>query len=189
VKYGCDTCHNIPGVLTATATVGPPLSQIALRSYLAGRIDNTPENMIKWIRQPHSVDPQTAMPETGVTERVMAGTSRPISTRSGRQASDLQTAYAGGRAMALRVRSRAGQSQPQQSTPTHTAPLILTVTAGRARDDGGRTRVAGSRPHHIRRLLRLQRHPALHGSRNAHRVREEQGRPVADPRRAWTQAR
>jgi cytochrome c len=69
VKYGCDTCHNIPGVLTATATVGPPLSQVALRSYLAGRIDNTPENMIRWIRQPHSVDPQTAMPETGVTER------------------------------------------------------------------------------------------------------------------------
>jgi cytochrome c2 len=69
VKYGCDTCHNIPGILTATATVGPPLSQIALRSYLAGRIDNTPENMIRWIRQPHSVDPQTAMPETGVTER------------------------------------------------------------------------------------------------------------------------
>lgn len=67
-KYGCDTCHNIPGVLTATATVGPPLQQIALRSYLAGRIDNTPENMIKWIRQPDSVDPQTAMPETGVTE-------------------------------------------------------------------------------------------------------------------------
>jgi cytochrome c len=55
-------------VLTATATVGPPLMQIGLRSYLAGRIDNTPENMIKWIRQPHSVDPQTAMPETGVTE-------------------------------------------------------------------------------------------------------------------------
>jgi cytochrome c2 len=68
VKYGCDTCHSIPGVLTATATVGPPLSQIALRSYLAGRIENTPENMIEWIRQPHSVDPQTAMPETGVTE-------------------------------------------------------------------------------------------------------------------------
>ena len=26
VKYGCDTCHSIPGVLTATATVGPPLT-------------------------------------------------------------------------------------------------------------------------------------------------------------------
>lgn len=68
VKYGCDTCHDIPGVLTATATVGPPLSQIARRSYLAGRIDNTPENMIWWIRQPRSVDPETAMPATGVTE-------------------------------------------------------------------------------------------------------------------------
>jgi cytochrome c2 len=68
VNYGCDTCHSIPGVLTATATVGPPLSQVALRSYLAGRIDNTPENMIRWIRQPRSVDPETAMPETGVTE-------------------------------------------------------------------------------------------------------------------------
>ena len=67
-NYGCDTCHSIPGVSTATATVGPPLAQIGLRTYLAGRIDNTPENMIRWIRQPLSVDPQTAMPETGVTE-------------------------------------------------------------------------------------------------------------------------
>ena len=66
--YGCDTCHFIPGVLTATATVGPPLEQIGLRSYLAGRIDNTPENMIKWLRDPRSVDPQTAMPQTGLTD-------------------------------------------------------------------------------------------------------------------------
>lgn len=66
-KYGCDTCHVIPGVLTANATVGPPLTQIALRAYLAGRIDNTPENMIKWIRHPHSVDDKTLMPEMGVS--------------------------------------------------------------------------------------------------------------------------
>jgi putative membrane protein len=68
-QYGCDTCHTIPGVRTATATVGPPLTQIARRAYLAGRIENTPENMIQWIRQPHTVDPETAMPETGVTAR------------------------------------------------------------------------------------------------------------------------
>ena len=66
-KYGCDTCHVIPGVLTADATVGPPLTQIAQRAYLAGRIDNTPENMIKWIRHPHSVDDRTLMPEMGVS--------------------------------------------------------------------------------------------------------------------------
>jgi putative membrane protein len=66
-KYGCDTCHVIPGVLTADATVGPPLTQIARRAYLAGRIDNTPENLIRWIRHPHSVDDRTLMPEMGVS--------------------------------------------------------------------------------------------------------------------------
>ena len=66
-KYGCDTCHVIPGVLTADATVGPPLTQIARRAYLAGRIDNTPENLIKWIRHPHSIDEKTLMPEMGVS--------------------------------------------------------------------------------------------------------------------------
>jgi cytochrome c1 len=68
-NYGCDGCHTIPGVRTADATVGPPLTRIALRSYLAGRIENTPENMIRWIREPLSVDDKTAMPNTGVTER------------------------------------------------------------------------------------------------------------------------
>jgi len=66
-KYGCDTCHTIPGVLTADAVVGPPLTQIARRTYLAGRIQNTPENMIQWIRHPHSVDEKTSMPEMGVS--------------------------------------------------------------------------------------------------------------------------
>ena len=67
-RYGCAGCHTIPGIEGATATVGPPLEQIGLRSYLAGRIDNTPENMIKWLRDPRSVDSQTAMPQTGITE-------------------------------------------------------------------------------------------------------------------------
>jgi cytochrome c2 len=68
-NYGCDSCHTIPGVLTATATVGPPLTAVARRTYLAGRIENTPENMMRWISHPHSIDDKTAMPETGVTDR------------------------------------------------------------------------------------------------------------------------
>ena len=28
-KYGCDTCHTIPGVRTANARVGPPLDGVA----------------------------------------------------------------------------------------------------------------------------------------------------------------
>jgi cytochrome c2 len=67
-NHGCDTCHTIPGILTATATVGPPLTQVGLRSYLAGRIENTPENLIRWIKHPRSVDEKTAMPETGVND-------------------------------------------------------------------------------------------------------------------------
>ena len=68
-QYGCDSCHTIPGIPTADATVGPPLNRIARRVYLAGHIENTPENMMRWIRNPHAFDQKTAMPEMGVTER------------------------------------------------------------------------------------------------------------------------
>jgi cytochrome c len=68
-NYGCDSCHTIPGILTAVATVGPPLTQLGRRTYLAGRLENTPQNLMRWITHPRSVDEQTAMPETGVTDR------------------------------------------------------------------------------------------------------------------------
>jgi cytochrome c len=68
-RYGCGTCHTIPGVRGATANVGPPLDKIALRGYLAGRLPNTPGNLLLWIRAPRSVDAKTAMPDMGVSER------------------------------------------------------------------------------------------------------------------------
>ena len=49
--------------------VGPPLTGIANRVYLAGRLTNTPENLKRWILNPKEVDSQTAMPVTGVTEQ------------------------------------------------------------------------------------------------------------------------
>jgi cytochrome c len=67
-RYGCGACHDIPGVRGASATVGPPLGGIALRSYLAGQLSNTPENMRRWIQQPQHVEPGTAMPDMGVTD-------------------------------------------------------------------------------------------------------------------------
>jgi cytochrome c len=67
-SYGCGTCHTIPGVGGATGTFGPPLAGIALRSYLAGRLSNSPANLIRWIQHPRAVDPQTAMPELGVPD-------------------------------------------------------------------------------------------------------------------------
>jgi cytochrome c len=67
-QYGCGTCHEIPGVPGATGAVGPPLAKIAMRSFLAGHLSNTPEHMIRWIRHPQKEEPGVAMPEMGVSE-------------------------------------------------------------------------------------------------------------------------
>ena len=67
-KYGCQSCHTVPGVVGAVGLVGPPLAGIASRSYIAGVLPNAPDNMLRWIRDPKAVDPLTAMPNTGVTQ-------------------------------------------------------------------------------------------------------------------------
>jgi cytochrome c len=67
--YGCGSCHTIPGVPGADALVGPPLGEMASRMYIAGRLTNTPQHMIRWIQDPRAVDSATAMPNVGVTER------------------------------------------------------------------------------------------------------------------------
>jgi cytochrome c len=66
-EYGCQSCHTIPGVRGANGLVGPPLNQIARRVYIAGMLPNTPENMMRWIRNPAQVQ-MTAMPNMGVTD-------------------------------------------------------------------------------------------------------------------------
>lgn len=66
--YGCGTCHTIPGIPGADANVGPPLTKFAERHYIAGRLVNTPDNLVKWIMDPQEVEPGTAMPDMGVTE-------------------------------------------------------------------------------------------------------------------------
>ena len=68
-RYSCAICHTIPGVEGARGQVGPSLEGIAVRTYLAGKLPNTPPNLIKWIREPQEVQPGTAMPELGVTEQ------------------------------------------------------------------------------------------------------------------------
>jgi mono/diheme cytochrome c family protein len=68
-QYGCVACHEIPGVAGATARVGPPLGGVATRGLLGGVLPNTPENMVRWLRYPQAVDPPTAMPDLGVTDR------------------------------------------------------------------------------------------------------------------------
>jgi cytochrome c len=67
-RYGCAGCHTIPGARNTTALVGPTLEKIASRSYVGGVTANTPENMIRWILNPQSLNPRSAMPNLRVTE-------------------------------------------------------------------------------------------------------------------------
>lgn len=68
-KYGCQTCHTIPGIPGARGMVGPPLETIGNRYIIAGELPNTPENLTRWIQHPHQVEPHTMMPDMGVTEQ------------------------------------------------------------------------------------------------------------------------
>ncbi len=67
IHYGCPTCHVIPGVPGAVGKVGPSLKSLAQRSYLAGTLPNTPENLQVWLLQPQAIHPGTAMPDMPLT--------------------------------------------------------------------------------------------------------------------------
>lgn len=67
-RYGCVACHTIPGLPGHGANVGPPLAQMAARAYVAGVLPHTPDNLVRWLRNPPAVDPRTVMPNLGVSE-------------------------------------------------------------------------------------------------------------------------
>lgn len=68
-QYACVACHTIPGITGPDARVGPPLAGVATRTTLGGVLPNSPDNMVRWIREPQNIAPLTAMPNLGVTER------------------------------------------------------------------------------------------------------------------------
>ena len=68
-QYACSACHTIPGIAGSHPQVGPPLAGIARRSLVAGRLANTPDNLVRWITRTHEVDARSAMPDMGVSEQ------------------------------------------------------------------------------------------------------------------------
>ncbi len=64
--YGCTSCHSIPGVRGANALVGPPLTAFAERRFIAGRVPNEPDHLVRFIVNPQSIKPGSAMPITGI---------------------------------------------------------------------------------------------------------------------------
>jgi cytochrome c len=63
------TCHTIPGIYTARGVVGPPLYFFGRRTMVAGELPNTPENLVRWLRNPPGVEPGTAMPNLGLSDQ------------------------------------------------------------------------------------------------------------------------
>lgn len=66
-KYGCGTCHVIPGIADAHGAIAPSLEHFKARPTLGGKLPNNPETMIKWVQNPQALDPQGTMPNLGVT--------------------------------------------------------------------------------------------------------------------------
>jgi cytochrome c1 len=66
--FGCGSCHVVPGVTGARGKTGPPLTHFAERSFIAGAVPNNRDNLLRWIRDPQSIQPGTAMPTLGVSE-------------------------------------------------------------------------------------------------------------------------
>ena len=51
----------------ADARVGPSLEGIAQRKYIAGRLPQSGDSLVAWIRSPKSFKPETLMPDLGVS--------------------------------------------------------------------------------------------------------------------------
>ncbi|MBW7969579.1 c-type cytochrome [Bradyrhizobium sp. BR 10289] len=68
-QYQCGVCHDIPGIAGADGNVGPPLHRIGTRTYIAGYIHNSPDNMADWIEDPQRALPGNAMPRMGIPQK------------------------------------------------------------------------------------------------------------------------
>lgn len=68
-QYRCGACHWIPGIDNARGLVGPPLNMFGRRTFVGGEVANTPDNLVRWIQNPKSIEPGTAMPDLGLSQQ------------------------------------------------------------------------------------------------------------------------
>lgn len=68
-SYTCVNCHTIRGT-EATASIGPDLTNIALRKELGGGVlENSPENLARWLKNPQEFKPGSKMPDFNLTDK------------------------------------------------------------------------------------------------------------------------
>jgi cytochrome c oxidase subunit 2 len=65
----CINCHAIRGVPGANSSVGPDLTHVASRRQIAaGMLEETPENMRQWLKNPQRTKPGCFMPDFYLTD-------------------------------------------------------------------------------------------------------------------------
>ena len=66
-RYGCGSCHSIPGIDWADAHVGPSLYHYRKRAYIAGMVPNERDSLVQFLMEPTSIHIRTAMPDVGLS--------------------------------------------------------------------------------------------------------------------------
>lgn len=71
-QYSCLNCHSINGIST-NGTAGPDLTHLGGRQTLGGGvIDNTRDNLVRWLENPQAVKPGCLMPNFNLTQQQAA---------------------------------------------------------------------------------------------------------------------
>jgi cytochrome c len=71
VSRGCIACHRAPGVPEAQGTIGPNLRGVGdpnAHPKIADAVQNTHDNLVRWLVNPPAVKPGTAMPSLGLSQ-------------------------------------------------------------------------------------------------------------------------
>ncbi|MGQ0605206.1 MAG: cytochrome c oxidase subunit II [Anaerolineales bacterium] len=77
----CVACHLIDGVPVAVGKVGPNLTHVASRQFIAGGIlENTPENLARWLTDPQGVKPGNLMEAKQLDDQTVANMVAYLST-------------------------------------------------------------------------------------------------------------
>lgn len=67
IQKGCTSCHQLQKLQAATGLVGPPLDAMSQKTYIAGVLPNTEENLVKWLMNPQHFHVASAMPNSNIT--------------------------------------------------------------------------------------------------------------------------
>ncbi len=69
LAQSCVNCHTVRGTVVARGSYAPDLTHLMSRETLAsGIIENTPENLADWVRDPQTIKPGCLMPAFGLKD-------------------------------------------------------------------------------------------------------------------------